>query len=111
MENELRIGNLIKRNGIVVTVDHQTFYDVIRYPEQYERIPLTKEWLDKLSFVYSYFEGYSYSINLIEYHYSIDYNIPNGLFSTNIKIAYKLEYVHQIQNLYFSIKGKELTTK
>jgi hypothetical protein len=34
----LQIGNLIKRNGLVVIVDEQTFWDIKNNPEQYEYI-------------------------------------------------------------------------
>ena len=46
----LQIGNYIKRNGLVVRVDEQTFWDIKNFPEQYEYIELTEEWLLRLGF-------------------------------------------------------------
>jgi len=42
---ELRMGNLVKRNGIVVTSQQMTAANCHKFPSQYEPIPLTEDWL------------------------------------------------------------------
>jgi hypothetical protein len=76
-------------------------------PKDLNGIPLTEEWLKKFGFEkdgphWYWFStkdrftdiGYSYSIEeeVIEFH---DLKVP-------------IKYVHQLQNLYFALTGKEL---
>ena len=68
--------------------------------EMFEPLPLTEEWLIKFGF-----QNYG------------DMTIGNAYISLSINsdgfyfILTKLEYVHQLQNLYFALTGKELTIK
>lgn len=102
---ELRIGNLfqwieIASMGIgvdVITKDNHYTYEDFKEP-----IPLTEEWLKRFGFEYSDLNGDSglwkippFQIygkcNQFIYEYALDVN-----------------YVHQLQNLYFALTGEEL---
>jgi len=50
---ELRIGNLLNKDGIVVVVDGVTilnFQSELTQCKHYKQIPLTEEWLKKFGF-------------------------------------------------------------
>lgn len=66
-------------------------------------IPLTKEWLVKFGFGET---DKCYYIDKL-YLKKIDFQ-PIGEEETDI-IFYKLEYVHQLQTLYFALTNEELT--
>lgn len=100
--NDLRIGNLIKKDGIVVTVDGRTIFDFWCYDNvrrNHEPITLTENWL--ISFGFKPFSK-DWSKNGVIIHtrkrgYVIRKSIPI------------IESVHQLQNLYFALRGEELT--
>lgn len=100
---ELRIGNLVKRNNIVVVCDFMSISDCYQLPDEYEPIPLTEEWLVRFGWEKSgewFYKDY-YEINL------------NGIFNpsdAHYTIHNDIKYVHQLQNLYFALTGEELTT-
>ena len=101
--NEFRLGNKIIRNGIIVTVDEQTFWDIKHKPDEYKPVPLAEEWLLKLGFykLDGFYRLRSIVVSAIH---------PNGEFHFqmgNYPVSYR--YVHQLQNLYFALTGKELT--
>ena len=125
--NELRIGNLIidskgricRLDGI--KLDDTTEFEIDAWPIMgggvvslpFEPIPLTEEWLIKFGFEQltkksnGFKSGsYSYSgkVSLILNH--------DGLRTwTNFWQGNEMRYVHQLQNLYFALTGKELTIK
>jgi hypothetical protein len=79
--------------------------------EEVKPIPLTEEWLFKFGFK---FDGHcswwkneliELTIDIGEDEYSV-FN-DNGDYIT----LKGIKYVHQLQNLYFAIKGEELTIK
>ena len=100
---DLRIGNYVKRNGMVVQVDHKTFWDVKNKPTEYESIPLTEEWLLKFGFVYN--EEYNSYMN-------------NGFIVEKIgdlfldrRYGKVIKTVNALQNFYNVVTDKELTIK
>ena len=118
-ESDLRIGNFIK-----VISSNKTFdsfitqakgYDIVRIEEKsfnywnYEPVILDEGWLLKL--------GFSEIGGCNEKDFTNgDYNIfinsigeVNFLFFIQGDWYQKLDYVHQLQNLYFALKGRELT--
>jgi hypothetical protein len=104
---EIRIGNLVKRNGLIVTVDEQTFWDMKRYPEQYEPVTLTEERLIQFGFEVHKFDNgkqnqYRFNDRLIV--------IRNGFF-VDYGSSVCLQHIHQLQNLYFALNNEELTIK
>jgi hypothetical protein len=126
---ELRIGNYYK-DGIgrewKMTLEDM-IYQLLdnRYKSLYP-IPITEEWLIDFGFSeslpYGGNNGYWYKI----WHYDftnadIEFNIyddfdltpETGRFGLmNYKcVSIDIKYVHQLQNLYFSLTGQEITKK
>jgi hypothetical protein len=112
--NELRIGNWVEIQGLeskIISVDTEGCICENEYCEDFENnnitqnlqpIPLTEEWLERFGFEYSDLNGDSglwkippFQIygkcNQFIYEYALDVN-----------------YVHQLQNLYFALTGEEL---
>lgn len=123
---DLRIGNyveflgehkellyLTKHNGKNETVIYYVgFKNHIPVMFSHLRpIPLTEEWLVK--FGVGYIEQY-YALNDLKL-----WQINKGKYMVGIHIddyfhqltGYDIEYVHQLQNLYHALTGKELTIK
>lgn len=75
-----------------------------------EPIPLTEEWLFKFGF-----DKPAYSICGDIFHLTkwdknpLDWCVAMN--KNNAIIVEKLQYVHQLQNLYFALTGEELTIK
>src|ERR1035437_7564253 len=117
--NELRIGNWV----IISTpfcMDYDAMHDTYIDDDWDELIPipLTEEWLLKFGFNNSegqftmplrddnltYLEIYLYEHSVHSFNiYEDDCGEINC-----ISLYYKIEYVHQLQNLYFSLTGKDL---
>lgn len=111
--NELRIGNYIYEVGFSTQDGYPKGYKElgiikngkdIEFSAFKEPIPLTEEWLLKFGF------------ELKNTYYSIDgmYIRKDGeMFETEVgECLYKsIEYVHQLQNLYFALNDEELTMK
>ena len=106
MDNkEIRIGNLIKRNGILVTVDEQTFWDMKSNPDQYEPIMINEYWLKRFGFKEDpdgvYRRG---GRELIEVFF-----FSAGFVVSSQSIALPdVDFIHQLQNLYFALTGNEI---
>ena len=118
-ENDLRIGNFIKVISSTKTFD--TFitqakgYDIVRIEEKafrhwnYEPIPLTEEWLLKF--------GFEIVVGCNEKDFSDGkYNLFinslgefNFFFFSEGDYYQKIDYVHELQNLYFALTQRELT--
>lgn len=109
---ELRIGNLVKTiHGVVKTVSTIEKNGINPYwifgERNYESInpiPLTPEWLEKAGF---------------KTDRNFSFKEPISLILKNKKITFKLtpyhfidiHSVHQLQNLFFALTGKELEFK
>jgi hypothetical protein len=112
--NELRIGNWVEHNqpkrGYYTTVQKSTFS--VNVEKLFKPIPLTKEWLLKFGFC----DQNGYLIHL-ENELPIDLIYKDGVVSledsnelvTSTYFLNKIQYVHQLQNLYFALTGEELT--
>jgi hypothetical protein len=121
---ELRIGNLIKWGDSIQVIEAIFNYntelptvmcnplEAERYLSEFEPIPLTEEWLKRLGLKYQ-FDSDTYEINfkydcnkiivdLFTKHVCVDTGL-NSIYIEHIK------FVHQLQNLYFALTGKELT--
>lgn len=76
-------------------------------------IPLTEEWLVKFGF--SNKGGKEYQINTGDQSHLIielyDYSFSVGYAYESSGTPHKIQYVHQLQNLYFALTGEELTIK
>jgi hypothetical protein len=104
---EIRIGNYVYRNDILVTVDEQTFWDMKNNPEQYKPVPLTEDWREKFGFEKTKFES---SIKTLKYEWTSIY-FNNGYVEISVSghsCPVSIQHVHQLQNLYFSLTNQEL---
>ena len=120
---ELRIGNLILIDGLVLEVDGIDFYEKIlvedstcddgfssNCSDDVEPIPLTEEWLVKF--------GFEYRTRLNPNPKELAYiHQKGGFYIAYMKIFYweggntTIDYVHQLQNLYFALTNEELKIK
>lgn len=133
--NELRIGNLIYHHyftGVykspqekehfivekVVSITRELIVNDKIIVQWYLPIELTEEWLFK-------FGAKSYIENCFEFRFMDNFELiifnpktPVAI-SNNVtehycfinKIVHTIKYVHQLQNLYFALTGKELILK
>jgi hypothetical protein len=100
--SELRIGNWYNDNGIFKQVTPNTIEEVWVTQRTWCK-PLTEEWLKRCNFNFEKLGfkdlSVSYGITSNEFHFYIG------------NYAKKINYVHQLQNLYFALTGEELTIK
>lgn len=122
---ELRIGNYVTSltsilNGktLVVTEVNETHFQAWGIDPDYRQygssdgflapIPLTEEWLLKFGFKKGDYETLVCEFKGFRITFDINGDIIDCyLDSTGLDIL----YVHQLQNLYFALTGKELTIK
>jgi len=111
---ELRIGNLLDFGDPIVTGYDKKYCDITPkgilefsmgrltvYP-----IPITKEWLIKFGFVDDELHLDIKETGCIDTIYFNDGKI--GTSSSEYYGLHNIQYVHQLQNLYFALTGKEL---
>lgn len=123
--NELRIGNLVDLGNRIakvieighlacVVVDLEESQDTLEDYERTKPIPLTEEWLLKFGFEInrqSKEENNIWRCYSEEGFFEIE-QIGDGFFlDDNACYGTELNYVHQLQNLYFALIGEELTFK
>lgn len=113
--NELRIGNFTYKmlnsgNGRKIESNINT-HDLLRIEEErlfiYEPIPLTEEWLLKFGFDNKFNKG---KISIIPKG-KLGYENGRTYFNSWAILEKQPDYVHQLQNLYFSLTGEELIIK
>lgn len=113
--NELRIGNLVEINAPiinkVIAVDVYHISKIKKNKDCCKPIPLTEEWLLKFGFEKTEWDNNNSFRKMIGNN---DYTIvfySNGICEISDIITKKIDYVHQLQNLYFALTGEELTLK
>jgi hypothetical protein len=107
--NEIRVGNWVKavRSDCWYQVNKQNFSAYVDNIHT-EPIPITNEILEKCGF--DYVDHYSCIIDIWEFKKAVGggaifhYNSENSPRSRQVT----LRYLHQLQNLYFALTGKEL---
>ena len=109
--NELRIGNLLYNDNVIVKIDARSVFDIWddKGIKNYKPILLTEEWLLNFGFEKSNrldlgelkpcYAIFSLAIMIRHNSFFIDWIGGNT----------ELKYVHQLQNLYFALIGEELT--
>ena len=109
--NELRIGNLALLRGIECNVDIQLLSRV----KELQPIPLTPEVLEKCGFdrlnketmaVPSIWHS-TYTRVLVKTNFDLQERGSEWYWIEGNTIV-ELKYLHQLQNLYFALTGKEL---
>lgn len=118
--SELRIGNLLEfSNGIqpnkTITVGRRFFssasiekedsdFEITPY---YRPIPISEEWLKKFGFDLVVKEGNQGEYRV--YHLNeITYNTNQGWWWKH-HLTVQPKYIHELQNLFFAITGRELS--
>lgn len=134
--HELRIGNCLRLGEVILKVseiNNNCFYTTEEDGNDFkstvwdiEPIELTEEWLLKFGFIKSgtntdshWYKGDNEGISRIglkQYkdlfnnnHISFDFNVGGAYCISSVDI--KIEFVHQLQNLYFALTGEELRIK
>ena len=100
---EIRIGNYVYRNDILVTVDEQTFWDMKNNPEQYKPVPLSEYWLFKFDF--AQLSSNIYAKGFFEVHFVVD-----SFYFRSYNVV-KVKHVHELQNAYFAQNKLDLKSK
>ena len=124
---ELRLGNLVKNQkgvaesiqGIYTIPDHiEVLTEThVGLADDFTPIPLTEEWLERFGFERDeeYDEGGLVDYRLTLMKNSLEFvSFWNSEEITGVnqpQTGVDVEYVHQLQNLYFALTGQELTIK
>lgn len=122
-QNELRIGNWVNSYG----QDHTIGTYSLSYNETLDPIPITEDWLIRLDFeeydalfrddqAYPVWHDSSKSFIITGFDLDTDapfYNlvVTNDDMTNSHCIGTEISYIHQLQNLYFALTGKELELK
>ncbi len=121
--NELRISNLVSTEGEILTVKSVSKTVASFEGKDYwillkdcEPIQLTEDWLIRFGFekllpnIEDEIKDELRTV-IIFRKIPLTYNTSNGWWMNSSKIKIQLDYVHQLQNLYFALTGTELTIK
>lgn len=104
--NELRIGNWYDHNGSYRQVTPNTIEEVWEGERIYVNpIPLTPEILEKCGF--EKYDRFLYRLKNGWHWISVD---TNSLYIHGKQVVL-IDYLHQLQNLYFALTGKELNVQ
>lgn len=116
---ELRIGSKLLINGKVITVlgiiNTKIYYGNIESPcynylSDFEPIPLTAERLLKCGFERN--DNHNPNFNTYNFNFSqimfSNYGNKEITFNYGLTLVIKIEYLHQLQNLYHDIEQEEL---
>jgi hypothetical protein len=122
--SEFRVGNYIIENDSLSSIHSLTDgINIVDHPYGEDKqiipaispIPLTEEWLLKCGFLVHPGQTFWFKKSLPEiriYKYNDVWISDSDTEDHNmIKLPHKVHYVHQLQNLYFSLVGTELTIK
>ena len=107
---ELRIGNWVMYSSII-KVNENKIIECVDHPDRFAPIPLTEEWLERFGFVKCdtphYSRGEFYILRDFYYWTSYSGLVVNG-YDPIDEVSIIVKHVHQLQNLYFALTGKEL---
>jgi len=108
---ELMIGNWVTRqsSGNEYQLDANGIHDAEMYPKICSPIPLSKEWLTKLGFEETG-DNLTLFMGRTFYAHKMDKEGSKYFVSCPILDTAFCGYVHQLQNLYFALTAKQLTT-
>jgi len=119
---ELRIGNLAidttegfaGRKNRTIEVSHEVIYSIACGNDYWKPVPLTEEWLERFGF--EQMKLYTGDNCFVKEKFCVlcDGQLKNYdlrlTFDSDQTIRVELDYVHQLQNLYFALTGEELQT-
>ncbi len=119
--NEIRLGNYIEKYGkwlrVVAITDYPAKKTISAFSEStdcyelqssdFNPIPLSPDILQRCGFEHQYENKWANGeVELEKYNLSESYYLLNGEERTNWSLRY--EYLHQLQNLYYSLVNQEL---
>lgn len=113
--NELRIGNWVMYSS-KIQVNENKIRECVDHPDRFVPITITEEWLQRFGFEKDeeYDEGGLVDYRWILMNGSLEFvSFWNSEEITGVnqpQTGVDVEYVHQIQNLYFALTGQELQT-
>jgi hypothetical protein len=103
--SELRIGNLVYDNlGGTLKIKGISLESDLSHIKP---IPLTEEWLLKFGFEW---KNFAFRDGTFTVRYQKEFYVYLSVEGVR-PIQIKLDYVHQLQNLYFALTGEELVVK
>ena len=115
---DLKIGNWVQfrhtETPVLITLGDFVREYKEEHLEDYEPIPLTEEWLERFGF--EQMKLYTGDKCFVKEKFCVlcDGQLKNYdlrlTFDSDQTIRIKLDYVHQLQNLYFALTGEELQT-
>jgi hypothetical protein len=109
--NELRIGNLVQQDdGKVYSIKASQLHNnevLGRCPIQINPIPITEGWLLRFGFELELKEGNQNEYRVYSFN-QITYNTNHGWWWKKCHLEVQPNNIHQLQNLYFALTGKEL---
>ena len=111
---ELRKGNLIQRETYLgeweqITYHPDRHHQIVNAPKQFKPIELNPSWLERMGAEY---DNYYYKFDdQIYIHYYENLDKSMDVFKGDENILQDIKYVHQLQNLYFALTGKEIEIK
>lgn len=114
---EFRTGNLLnyttaEGDVMATSLDWQDFKwleeDRKGFEAVHDYIPLTEDWLIDFGFEYVDIDG---DWIYLDSGISLENNVRNkwGIWINDTNYLRHIRFVHQLQNLYFALTGKELT--
>lgn len=109
--SELRIGNIVfsKISGGLITIQ---YIPIDIDMDNYGAVKLTEERLLKFGFENSYRSDFTITMqHVTNDKFGIKINVSTGMSLVYLGIPIRVEYVHQLQNLYFALCGEELELK
>lgn len=114
--NELRLNNCYSINGKIYTLGTSDFMDFLNEAQvnngsinNIDPIPLTPEILEKFGFekhTDSQGDAFWYVYTYEDFEFT-----ENGAFTFNGSVMPHIQYLHELQNLYFALTGTELEIK
>lgn len=126
--NELRIGNWVMYSS-KIQVNENKIRECVDHPDRFVPIPLTEEWLERFGFLYNdkhcRFDSEMWNVRNRPEGKEISMNIwkatgskDSGYWGVTLReelvfddvTPVAIQYVHQLQNLYFALTGEELQT-
>lgn len=112
--NELRIGNLVYQNDEIIEIkslhpQNDDVNDEIPFHAIFG-IKITQEWI--LKFGFEKIDHHRFKIQPSQYDWYYTYSIHDNAFRFYVEDVIlclnTIFYVHQLQNLFFSLTGSEL---
>ena len=109
---ELRIGNYVESpRGIEEIKYAESLEEIEGSPDKFKGIPITEQWLLKFGI------DTEYEISIKARRKKIAFTWGSRIVRTGERFGWScnkyphIKHVHQLQNLYFALSGKELTIK